>query len=191
MKYLALGKRLKNIREARGISLSELSQRIGLPEEELKEYESDRKIPRIGILIKISKVLSINVADIFRDRPKEKAYELLKKQDREQIHPLLEARESRVRDYLYEPLSLPSHDKHLDAYLIEVPPHQAKPPQGILSHPGEEFVYLLEGKLKAEIQGEEVLLEAGDSLFLHSEYPHIFYNPFEETARALTVIYPY
>lgn len=191
MKYLGLGKRLKKLREARSLGQKELADSLGISLQELESYETDREVPRIGTLIKISKLLGVNVADVFRDRPAARNFELIRKAERQKIHPLFQTQEARVKDYIFEPLTLPSNDKHLDAYLIEVPPHQIKRSHPDLTHPGEEFVYLLEGQLKAEISGEEIVLQEGDALFLRSEQPHLFYNPYEMTARALTVIYPF
>jgi quercetin dioxygenase-like cupin family protein len=60
-----------------------------------------------------------------------------------------------------------------------------------VTHEGEEFVYVLEGELHGEIGGQAFQLKAGDSLFLRSTAPHIFYNPTDKVTRAVTVIYPY
>ncbi len=42
------------------------------------------------------------------------------------------------------------------------------------SHPGEEFVYVLEGRVRVEVGPETFVLEAGESLTFHSAEPHAY-----------------
>jgi transcriptional regulator with XRE-family HTH domain len=189
--YLALGARIRDIRQRKGLSLEELATKANLSSESLQAIESDRQQPIIGELIQIAKALQVNVADIFRDRPQSKPFEIVRSTDRSRIMPLRQAHETKIWDYQYESLTLPSESKHLEAFLIFVPPKQKKPSRTDLTHPGEEFVYLLEGQLHGEISGESFELEVGDSLYLRSDQAHVFYNPGESWAKALTVIYPF
>lgn len=192
MKYLALGDRLRGFREKKSLSLKQLSEQVGISENELERIEKNETAPKIAQLIRFAKELDINVADIFRDRPQEQSYELLRKSERQRFSPLLEPnKNSKIYDYSYEMLTTPGDRKHLDAYLIEIPSLQEKKPYENLTHPGEEFVYVLEGKIEGEINGEPISLSGGDSLFFRSNTPHSFYNPYPEMARAITVIYPF
>lgn len=191
MDYLALGTRIRGLRERRGLSLEALAQTADVPLEELRRIEADQEQPIIATLIKLSKALGVNVADIFRDRPLRQKFEIIRSGKQETVKPLLSPNKNRIFDYQYRLLTIPSDEKHLDAYLIEVAPHQTKPPRTDLTHPGEEFIYLLEGILHGEIAGEAFELSPGDSLYLRSSEPHVFFNPGSTTARALTVIYPF
>jgi quercetin dioxygenase-like cupin family protein len=40
------------------------------------------------------------------------------------------------------------------------------------SHKGQEFIYMLEGRLELRINGEPLILEPGDSVYFNSESPH-------------------
>ena len=191
MKYLSLGKRIKGFRERKGLSLEDLSLKAKIPLDKLKKIEEDEEQPIIATLIRLSKVLEVNVADIFRERPIASQYEIVRKNKRERVKPLVQPNEHKIFDYVYELLTSPSDDKHMHAYLIEVPPHQSQGPSANVSHEGEEFIYVLEGSIRGEINGEKFHLDEGDSLYLHSSSPHVFYNPGKTTARAVTVIYPY
>lgn len=191
MKHLGLGNRLKKFRESRDLSLDELASRAGLDEKALKAYELNQDYPEIAVLIKLAKALEINVADIFRERPSNKDYELLRKSERKRVSPLLQPSEAKLRDYVYEPLTLGNNDKHLDAYLIELAPRQGKRPHKDLTHPGEEFIYVLSGKFMGEIAGDQFELQEGDSLYFRSNISHKFYNPFDDRALAVAVVYPY
>lgn len=191
MSYLNIGARLKAFRNDQNLSLSQLAEKSGLDVKNLEAIEGNEKTPKIAELIQLAKSLEINVADIFRERPQKQSYELVKSQERQKISPLLDPTKSKRLDYSYELLTLPGDEKHLEAYLIEIPGGQAEKPEEKLSHPGEEFIFMLEGKVEGIVNSEKVLIEQGDSLFLFSRVPHSFYNPFAEKARALSVIYPY
>jgi transcriptional regulator with XRE-family HTH domain len=191
MKYLALGDRIQNFRERKALSLEEVAKKTGISVDQLKRIEANEEQPIIANLILLSKALDINVADIFRDRPLRKAFEIMRKKDRKRVQPLVQPAKTKIFDYTYEPLTSASEDKHLDAYLIELPPHQTKRPTNDVTHEGEEFIYILEGEMAGEIAGEKFHLEAGDSLFLRSTSPHVFYNPTSKPTKALTVIYPF
>ncbi len=191
MKFLGLGERIRRLREQKGMAPADLARLSGLDEKRLLAIESNQNQPLIADLIQLSKVLGVNVADIFRERPPSKNFEILRRGERPQVKPLLEPRKTKIFDYQYEFLSEPAEDKHMEAYLIEVPPHQSKPPRHDVTHAGEEFIYVLEGVLEGEVAGESFRLSAGDSMYLRSTLPHVFFNPFEQTARALTVIYPF
>ncbi len=171
------------------MSREDLSAKSGVDLAVLERIEKDEEQPIIASLIQLSKALQVNVADIFRHRPVRQNFEIIRKNDGKRVRPH-EHSEANLFDYSYELLTTPSDDKHLDAYLIEVPPLQTKIKSSI-THSGEEFVYILEGEIEGEIAGEKFYLKAGDSLFLFSTAPHVFYNPGEVIARAVAVIYPY
>jgi len=192
MKYLAMGERIKSFRERKGLSLQELSKKSKIPKEELQRIEEDKQQPIIGTLITISKALDINVADIFRERPsKKKAFELIKKSDRKAVKSLHKKSKDNIFDYAYELLTTPSEEKHLNAYMIILPPGQKKNLAAKVSHAGEEFLFILEGELYGEIAGEEIHAKAGDSIYLKSSSPHVFYNPTSKKTRAVAVVYPF
>jgi quercetin dioxygenase-like cupin family protein len=46
----------------------------------------------------------------------------------------------------------------------------------VFSHPGEEFCYVLEGTLLVNLDGNEYLVEAGDSFHFPSTLPHQLMN---------------
>lgn len=191
VKYLALGERIRVLRERKSLSLEALAEKTGLEIDRLRRIEANEEQPIIATLIILSKALGVNVADIFRERPRSKSFEIVRKEDREKVRPLVQPSKSRIFDYTYELLTIPSDDKHLDCYLIEFPPHQSKRPFLDVTHEGEEFIYLLEGELHGEIAQETFVLKVGDSLFLRSTSPHVFFNPTDRPAKAVTVIYPY
>jgi quercetin dioxygenase-like cupin family protein len=54
-----------------------------------------------------------------------------------------------------------------------------------MTHPGEELVLVLEGSMVFEADGEEHLLEEGDSIHFRTSLPHAWRNPGDEPARLI------
>ena len=45
-------------------------------------------------------------------------------------------------------------------------------PEGVFQHDGQEFVYMLSGRIVITIAGDKVLLRAGDSFYFDSSLKH-------------------
>jgi mannose-6-phosphate isomerase-like protein (cupin superfamily) len=74
----------------------------------------------------------------------------------------------------------------LSSSVIEVYAADPEP----VSHPGEEFIFILSGRIRLDISGEVVVLNEGDSLAFDSGRPHS-YAPEQGTtipAKALVVV---
>lgn len=51
-------------------------------------------------------------------------------------------------------------------------PVPAGTPLVLNTHEGQEFDYVLRGRLRMQVNGKELLLEEGDSIYFNSGYPH-------------------
>jgi quercetin dioxygenase-like cupin family protein len=58
-----------------------------------------------------------------------------------------------------------------------------------LSHEGEEFHFVLEGRLEFRTDDRVEVLEPGDSLFFESEMNHSFRALMDKPARGLVVVW--
>jgi quercetin dioxygenase-like cupin family protein len=82
-----------------------------------------------------------------------------------------------------------SKDKSLGAFELTVAPGAKVPPPH--SHSlNEEYVYVLEGKLRYSVNGEARDLSPGESMATPRGAVHAFSNPFAETAKALVILSP-
>jgi quercetin dioxygenase-like cupin family protein len=85
----------------------------------------------------------------------------------------------------YNLLSGPMPDRMLEALIAEFPPGYDHP---LITHEGEEFGYVLEGRLFLRVGEKEHTLEPGDSFHIFSSQAHTIRNPAKETARILWVM---
>ena len=58
-------------------------------------------------------------------------------------------------------------------------------------HPGDELIYILEGRLKMTIVDEVYILEKGDSLCFKSHLPHRWENIGADDAKVIWTLSPF
>jgi quercetin dioxygenase-like cupin family protein len=79
--------------------------------------------------------------------------------------------------------------RSIEPLLLSLDPGAGSGPQPII-HPGQEFVFCLEGRICYRVDGQRYLLEPGDSLLFESTLPHSWENTDPSPARALLVLCP-
>ncbi|HVE41463.1 MAG TPA: cupin domain-containing protein [Planctomycetota bacterium] len=82
-----------------------------------------------------------------------------------------------------------ARDGQMGAFEMLVPPGSNVPPPHSHAH-NEEYLYVLEGKLRYTVNTELKDLGVGESAFTPKGAVHGFSNPFSEPCRALIVMSP-
>jgi transcriptional regulator with XRE-family HTH domain len=170
-----VGQKIKSVRQEKNISLENIANDTGISIENLKKIESGILIPPVGTLLQIAKALEIDSGFLFREQE-------------EQLKERVKAYNKRTENYAYTTLIQEAANKHLKAFKVVVAAYQDH--QGVgYCHEGEEFVYVLKGRIEI-IVGEHINhLSEGDSLHFNSAIRHMIRNPTEEKAELLVVIY--
>ena len=88
--------------------------------------------------------------------------------------------------YFFEVLTFGATEKSMSAYLAEFPLHDGKEARPHF-HSGAEFIYVLSGELAISYQGEDHLLEAGDSVYFDASEPHAYLGKAESGTKAIVV----
>lgn len=163
-----LGERLRQLRQARGLSLAEVASQTGLTTGFLSQTERDLANPSISSLREICRVLDVPLFHLFIDE--EPARHVVRKGERRVI-PLGRSDVER-----YERLSPIAPNLKLEMLLLTLEPGHANQDQ-YLSHPGEEIALCLSGVFRIEVKDHEsVILNAGDAIYLDSTQPHRYVN---------------
>ncbi|MDF2524306.1 MAG: transcriptional regulator, family [Clostridiales bacterium] len=157
--------RIKELREINGVSLESLAKELEVSNETYSDYESGNIDIPVGFLYKFANKFSIDLAAILTgDVPKLHSYSIVRKGKGINIE--------RRKEYQYQHLAYNFIHKKAEPFLVTVEPEDENSPIHYNSHPGQEFNYVLEGKLKIEINGYELILNEGDSLFFDSNISH-------------------
>ena len=62
-----LGKKIRNLREKRGVALEEFARLLRVDEDSLKEYEAGSKKMPATLIVQVSQQLCVSLSDIFSD----------------------------------------------------------------------------------------------------------------------------
>jgi len=177
-----LGLRLKYFRTRRGLSQTELAKLVGVTPSTISQVESNLIYPSLPALMKLAEVLSVDVTAFFQDH---------EGSPQRIIFPAVEATEVKLPDLPEDSVSakvLSPVDVDLKAepYLIEIPPRGSLSSHFFI-HKGEEFGYLLSGRLQVRVGKAVYSLRSGDVIYLTSEMPAEWKNPSPTPARLLWI----
>jgi transcriptional regulator with XRE-family HTH domain len=187
-KELRIGRKIRTLREAARLSVSEAAERAGLTTIVLSQIENEAVTPPVATLLKIANAIGAHIGDFFSDVAPRKRYEVVRRGEHKKVSRRPTPEKSPL-SYSYESLSFRLANRHMEPFLIEfdIDIDERVPP---LSHQGEEFVYVLEGELEFQAEDEVVHLSHGDSLYFDSSIPHAFVGKGNKKPRAIVVIYP-
>jgi transcriptional regulator with XRE-family HTH domain len=180
-----LGARIRDARLAQKITLSALTKPTGLSAGFLSRLERGETNASISNLISISTALHIPLRDFFEDAdvPKGPEYVLTRVQERKNKSPLV------ANGYTYHPSSGDLPDQQMSAFELTFPPGEKLRPK-LVTHEGEEILYLLEGTIEFMIGDHAFLMKAGDCVHFNCKQPHMGRNVGKTAARLLMVVTP-
>jgi transcriptional regulator with XRE-family HTH domain len=174
---LLVGRRLRALRNARNLTLRDLSERSGVSINTISLIERGETSPTVSTLHKLAGALGVMIADFVAEEPDRKVIFL----KREQRKPFCGAAT------LIESLGTGLTDQLMDPLVVTVEP-KASCGSDPLVHLGHELVFCLEGELVYEVDGVEYVLEPGDSLLFEAHLPHSWRNAHTTPAKVLLVL---
>lgn len=177
-----LGEKLKKIRNEKGFSLRDLASQVDLSASFLSQIEESKASPSIENLKKIATCLDVRVSYLIEDDEVKKDTVLIRKTERSSIESI----DSNTKISL---LTTTDIDKQMEPIVYEIGP-KGESGRDFFSHPGEEFVFVLDGVLEIDILEKKYILEEGDSLYFKSTQKHKFVNPTENMTKVLWVVTP-
>jgi quercetin dioxygenase-like cupin family protein len=174
-KRVPVGVKIKKTRTGKKVKLDQLANQTGFSIDYLKEIESGKAIPPVGALLQISRALEIDSGALL-------------KEPESRLESRIKAHTKRTENYAYTTLTPGAENKHLKAFLVTVEPRKDHKGVGY-HHEGEEFVYVLQGKIEVAVGEHTNILKTGDSLHFNSGIHHNLKNISDETTELLVVIY--
>jgi quercetin dioxygenase-like cupin family protein len=103
----------------------------------------------------------------------------------------LQNRESTPYGYIFEDLAPAKKGKNMEPFIVTVGFDRKIDVQKEFRHDGEEFIYVLEGRLEFFFEGENFILEKGDSAYFDADRPHSGRSLGTNEAKILIVMYSY
>ena len=184
---LKIGQRVKDLRQKQNFTLQDIAAKTGLAKSLLSEVESGEVVPHVSTLIKLAKVLNVGMASFFEDVVVSEKISVTRRGERVRIKRRPHHHEGEV-DYIYESLETRKSGKHMEPFLVEFMPMETAE-MVFTSHEGEEFHYMLEGKLEFRTDDRVEVLEPGDSIYFESDQNHSFRSLIKKPSKAIVVVW--
>jgi transcriptional regulator with XRE-family HTH domain len=182
-----VGKKIKQFRIEQGLSLQELAEKTGFTSALLSQVENHMISPPLGTLIKISRGLDIPIGLFFDDQRKT-PFTIVRAGERK-ITSRVTSKTGVKYGYSYESLAYDKQGRHMEPFLVTLEEATIKQDQEF-RHEGEEFIFVLEGKVEIQLGEHTNILEPGDSIYFDSTIPHCVQCTDEGPAKILACIYP-
>ncbi len=159
-----IGQNVRRARESVGLTVTDAAKRAALSKANLSKIETGQISTPIATLIRIADALGVELASFFVNPKRQPSYVLTRKDQGQVI-----ARDGSAFGYSYEALAIGIAGKHAEPFVLTIKPGD---PVGDFQHGGEEFIYMLSGRLGFTIGDATMKLGPGDSLYFDPEIVH-------------------
>lgn len=174
-----IGQRLSALRAIAEMTPEEFCARTGVTPQELAAYEKGELDFSFSFLYNAARVLGVDVIDLMSgDSPHLSDWSIVRKGEGYSI--------DRRSAYKYNHLAFTFRNKKAEPFMVTVEPKDVKPT--LHSHGGQEFNWMVSGRLKFFISDKEYVLEPGDSVYFNSSIPHAMQALDNEPAQFIAVV---
>ena len=173
-----VGERLRDLRNARNISMRALATKSGLSANALSMIERGKTSPSVSTLYKLADALGISITSFFGSDTERKQVVFLKADERSRV--------SFTRG-VFEGLGGEQFVGRVEPFLLTLE-NSANSGSNNMSHTGHEFVFCLRGQLEYQVERQIYQLSAGDSLLFAAQLKHRWKNPGRTVTTALIII---
>lgn len=172
-----LGNKIRRMRQQLNLTQGELADRCELTKGYISQLENDLTSPSIATLKDILNALGSDLSEFFAAEKQTKVVftkeEFIEKQT-----------ESALMKWI-----IPNAQKNrIEPVLLELAPGGQS--EEIIPHEGEEFGFVLEGKIKVCLGGRKYNAKKGESFYYTADKPHHLENTSKDKARVLWISTP-
>ncbi len=174
---MELGKKIKQMRNQKGLTQEELADRCELTKGYISQLENDLNSPSIATLTDILSALGSNLSEFFREEAEEKV-----------VFSKNEFIEKDSEGVLWHWLIPNAQKNMMEPVLVELCENSAT--NGDIPHEGEEFGYVLEGKIAIVLGNKHHICKKGEAFYYAASKPHSILNKGKGKARFLWISTP-
>lgn len=174
---MELGAKLRDMRQSKNLTQEELADRCELTKGYISQLENDLTSPSIATLCDLLNALGSNLSDFFHEESEEKIVfgeeEYIEKQSEGMLFSWV----------------IPNAQKNMmEPVLVELAPGAST--QADFPHEGEEFGYVLEGKIAVVRAGRSSPAKKGESFYFTANKEHYIVNTGKKRAKFLWISTP-
>lgn len=182
-----VGEKIKMLREEREISREKLAEESGMTLDQIQRIEDNVNIPSLSPLIKIARVLGVRLGT-FLDGTEEAGPTICRANAESDTISFSNNDINARKNMNYRSLSRDRKDRHMEPFMIDVE-EIGNGDYELSAHEGEEFIFVLKGKMEVFYGNQTYELSVGDSIYYDSVVPHHVHSAKGNSASILAVIY--
>ncbi|HKJ41235.1 MAG TPA: XRE family transcriptional regulator [Sunxiuqinia sp.] len=177
-----IAERLRGLRDALNLSEEECAAACGISREKYQNYESGRSDIPVSFLYEFSNAYQVELTTLLTgDYPTMHYYSISRKGAGTVVR--------RREEYNYQALNESFIHKKAQPFLVTIVPGSEQEMVSEHQHEGQEFNLVLEGKLMIVLNGKELILNEGDSIWFNSALPHGMKSLNENEVKFLAMIF--
>lgn len=174
---MELGNKLRDMRQRKNLTQEELADRCELTKGYISQLENDLTSPSIATLVDILNALGSNLSDFFHEEAEEKV-----------VFPRSEYIEKQSDGMLFSWVIPNAQKNMMEPVLVELEAGAAT--QTDFPHEGEEFGYVLEGRIAIVRADKSHIAKKGESFYFTANKEHRIVNKGKGKARFLWISTP-
>jgi transcriptional regulator with XRE-family HTH domain len=179
-----LGLNLRRLRKARAWTLAQTAAKCGISIATLSKVENDQLSLTFANLLKVSNGFQVEISELFTASEHDSGvYPVVTHLGQGVLHE--------TANYSHEYLCADLQDRRMVPLITRIKARSLAQFGPLLHHPGQEFVFVLQGAVDLIIEGRGPQpLRAGDSAYFDSGLSHAIVSADAAEAVVLSVLYP-
>lgn len=174
-----IGLRIEGLREACDVTQEDMASDLGVSLETYRAWEETGADVPISAIYHMAKAFGVEFTEILTGTAaKLDTYHVVRAGEGKEV--------DRYPGYFYEDLAWRYQGKIMQPLLVTLEPSDE--PAKLVTHSGQEFNIVLEGKVIVVFGDREFELSAGDSIYFNPQHPHGQRCGGNETAKFVTII---
>ena len=176
---MEIGQRIKQLRVMKGLTQEELADRAELSKGFISQVERDLTSPSIATLMDILQCLGVSVSEFFTEEPEEQI--VFTKED-------YFIKKDEENENTIEWIVPNAQKNQMEPILLKLEPGGSTDPDN--PHEGEEFGYVIQGRITLKNGEEEYEVKKGETFYLKGNLPHYIVNKHDTLAKVIWVSTP-
>ncbi|MGD9781084.1 MAG: helix-turn-helix domain-containing protein [Kiritimatiellia bacterium] len=181
-----IGPRIRQLREHRELSVEALAQRAACSPEMIAALEAGELVPSLTPLFRLARGLGVRLGTLLDDQSQDGPAIVRQGDAGVTVHFSGNDPVRKHSTLDFHPLAPHKAARNMEPFLVDV--HPAPADVDLNEHEGEEFIYVLSGRIEVRYGKDVHRLDAGDSIYYESVVPHHL-HALGGDARILAVIY--
>ena len=174
--------RITDLREISDFSVAQMAEMCQVSEDEYARYESGETDIPISFLLKLNEIFHVDMTELLTGQaPRLKKFSVTRAGKGVDIQ--------RRDQYIYKNLGYNFVTRIIEPLYVTIPVDVNKSLHPN-SHDGQEFDYILSGVMKMVVDGHEIILRPGDSIYYDSHALHAMTCAGDEPVQFLAMVIP-